>query len=56
MVFIMPAMVILLTFLIYKDKTDTYQAILCVTLALGFNGVITDIIKLIVGKKLKRLI
>ncbi|XP_029045941.1 phospholipid phosphatase 5 isoform X2 [Osmia bicornis bicornis] len=50
LVFIMPAMVILLTFLVYKDKTDSYQAILCITLALGFNGVITDIIKLIVGR------
>ncbi|XP_012153360.1 phospholipid phosphatase 5 isoform X1 [Megachile rotundata] len=50
LVFIIPSMVILFTFLIYKDRTDTYQAILCVTLALGFNGVITDIIKLIVGR------
>lgn len=50
LVFIMPVVVIFFTFLIYKDKTDLYQAILSVTLALGFNGVITDIIKLIVGR------
>lgn len=49
----MPAIVIFLAFLVYKDRTDLYQAVLSLTLALGFNGVITDIIKLIVGKNLK---
>ncbi|KAF3424384.1 hypothetical protein E2986_02218 [Frieseomelitta varia] len=49
-VFIMPVVVIFCVFLFYKDKTDIYQAILSVTLALGFNGVITDIIKLVVGR------
>lgn len=52
----MPVIVIFCVFLVYKDKTDIYQAILAVTLALGFNGVITDIIKLIVGKNCKILI
>lgn len=51
----MPVIVIFCVFLVYKDKTDIYQAILAVTLALGFNGVITDIIKLIVGKNFKIL-
>lgn len=46
----MPTIVILLAFLVYKDKTDSYQAVLSVTLALGFNGAVTDILKLIVGK------
>ncbi|XP_006617133.1 phospholipid phosphatase 5 isoform X1 [Apis dorsata] len=50
LVFIMPVIVIFCVFLVYKDKTDIYQAVLAVTLALGFNGVITDIIKLIVGR------
>lgn len=52
----MPVIVIFCVFLVYKDKTDIYQAVLAVTLALGFNGVITDIIKLIVGKNCKILI
>ena len=51
----MPVLVIFCVFLFYKDKTDIYQAILSVTLALGFNGVITDIIKLVVGKSYKAL-
>lgn len=53
LVFIMPVVVIVCVFLVYKDKTDTYQAVLSVTLTLGLNGVITDIIKLIVGEQLK---
>ena len=50
LVFVMPTIVIFLAFLVYKDKTDSYQAVLSVTLALGFNGAITDILKLIVGR------
>lgn len=50
LVFIMPVIVIIFTFLVCKDKADLHQAMLSVTLALGFNGVITDIIKLIVGR------
>ncbi|XP_053977688.1 phospholipid phosphatase 5 isoform X1 [Hylaeus anthracinus] len=50
LVFLMPAIVIFLAFLVYKNRTDFYQAVLSVTLALGFNGVITDVIKLIVGR------
>lgn len=33
----------------HKDKVDLQQSVLSVTLALGFNGLITDILKLIVG-------
>lgn len=33
-----------------KDRTDFCQANLSVTLALGLNGVVTDLIKLIVGE------
>lgn len=44
-------------FLSYKDKIDCYQATLSVTLALGLNGILTNIIKIIVGKdKLIRLL
>lgn len=50
LVFLAPLLVILFSFIINKDKVDFAQAILCVTLALGFNGLITDIIKLIVGR------
>lgn len=50
LVFIMPAVVICLTFLTNRDKVDFCQALLAVTLALGFNGTITDIIKLVVGR------
>ncbi|XP_035729439.1 phospholipid phosphatase 5-like [Vespa mandarinia] len=50
LVFLMPVVVILFSFIINKDKIDFSQALLCVTLALGFNGLITDIIKLIVGR------
>ncbi|XP_043270300.1 phospholipid phosphatase 5 [Venturia canescens] len=50
LVFITPAVVIFITFLINKDRTDFCQANLSVSLALGLNGVLTDIIKLIVGR------
>ncbi|XP_066598633.1 phospholipid phosphatase 5-like [Prorops nasuta] len=49
-VFLMPVLIIVIIFAVYKDKKDLYQAILCITLALGFNGLITDIIKLVVGR------
>lgn len=45
----MPIIVICFFFIIHKDKVDLQQSILSVTLALGLNGLITDILKLIVG-------
>lgn len=45
----MPVAVIFFFFVIHKDKLDLQQSVLSVTLALGFNGLITDILKLIVG-------
>ncbi|KAK2584395.1 hypothetical protein KPH14_006778 [Odynerus spinipes] len=50
LVFLTPLIVILFSFIINKDRVDLSQALLCVTLALGFNGLVTDIIKLIVGR------
>ncbi|CAD6209811.1 GSCOCG00010824001-RA-CDS [Cotesia congregata] len=49
-VFIVPMVVISVSFLIHRDKIDFAQALLAVTLALGLNGVLTNIIKIIVGK------
>lgn len=48
--FLIPPFVILLVNLIRRYKTDMEQAILGVTLALALNGVITNIIKLTVGR------
>lgn len=45
----MPIAVICFFFLMYRNKADLQQSILSVTLALGFNGLITDILKLVVG-------
>lgn len=53
LVFLMPIVVIAMTFMVYKEKSDVGQAVLSVTLALGLNGVITNSIKNIVGKKTK---
>ncbi|XP_015113363.1 phospholipid phosphatase 5 isoform X1 [Diachasma alloeum] len=50
LVFITPFVVITLSFLRSGDKVDLHQGSLAVSLALGFNGVITDMIKLIVGR------
>ncbi|KAH0557973.1 phospholipid phosphatase 5 isoform X1 [Cotesia glomerata] len=49
-VFIVPMVVISVSFLIHRDKIDFAQALLAVTLALGLNGVLTNIIKIIVGR------
>lgn len=50
----MPIVVVCFFFMIYKDKIDLQQSVLSVTLALGFNGLITDILKLIVGMVLSK--
>lgn len=49
LVIITPIVVITLTFLSNKDKIDFGQATLAVTLALNLNGILTNIIKIIVG-------
>lgn len=49
LVFLVPTSVMLLYFLIKRDKTELCQGLLSLSLALGLNGVITDIIKIIVG-------
>jgi len=49
LVFMMPIVVICFFFIMHKDKVDLQQSVMSVTLALGFNGFITDILKLIVG-------
>lgn len=51
----MPIAVICFFFILHKDKVDLQQAILSVTLALGFNGLITDILKLIVGMSFAKI-
>lgn len=53
-VFLLPVFVILVIFSINKDKIDLYEALMSVTLALGLNGVVTDTIKLIVGKNIRQ--
>ncbi|XP_012281604.1 phospholipid phosphatase 5 [Orussus abietinus] len=50
LVFIFPTIAICLAFLINKDKFDACQSVFAVTLALGLNGVLTDVLKLIVGR------
>lgn len=51
----MPIVVICFFFIMHRDKVDLQQSVLSVTLALGFNGLITDILKLIVGMLLQNL-
>lgn len=56
-VVILPAVAILVVYLFRRDIIDLVQASLSITLALGLNGLITDIIKLSVGQhKLRYLI
>lgn len=49
-VFVIPLLVIILNFIINRDRNDVSQSIFGFTLAIGLNGVITDTIKLIVGR------
>ncbi|KAG7175218.1 Phospholipid phosphatase 4-like [Homarus americanus] len=51
LVFIVPTSVMLLYFLVKRDRTELCQGLFALSLALGLNGVITNIIKLIVGMK-----
>lgn len=50
LVFVTPTVVILLVFLMQKDKIDVSQATLGCSLGLSLNGVFTNIMKLIVGR------
>lgn len=50
LVFVVPTFIMLVYFLFKRDKTELGQGLLSFSLALGLNGVITDIIKLFVGK------
>ncbi|KAK4294255.1 hypothetical protein Pmani_016895 [Petrolisthes manimaculis] len=50
LVFLVPTSVMVIYFLIKRDKTELCQSLLSLSLALGLNGVITDIIKIIVGR------
>ncbi|XP_046385281.1 phospholipid phosphatase 4 [Ischnura elegans] len=50
LVFLTPTIVILIVFLVQKDKTDVCQAILALSLALAMNGVLTNTVKIIVGR------
>lgn len=49
-VFIVPLLVITLNFIINRERNDVSQSIFGFTLTIGLNGVITDTIKLIVGR------
>ncbi|PFX32586.1 Phosphatidate phosphatase PPAPDC1A [Stylophora pistillata] len=47
---VLPAALILLLGGLRKDKIDGIQAILALTLTLGLNGVVTNIVKVLVGR------
>ena len=48
-----PLIVIFMVYFFRREVTDVTQALLSLTLALGINGIVTDIIKLTVGKESK---
>lgn len=50
LVFLVPTSVLLLYYLVKRDRTELAQGLLAFSLALGLNGVVTDIIKLFVGR------
>lgn len=50
LIVVIPVIIIFINYLMTKDRPDVIQAILGLTLTLGMNGVITDIIKLTVGR------
>lgn len=47
---IVPFFIIFITNLVNKNKVDGLQAFLAISLAFGINGVVTNIIKLVVGR------
>ncbi|XP_063847802.1 phospholipid phosphatase 5-like isoform X2 [Scylla paramamosain] len=48
LVFLVPTSIMLLYYLVKRDRTELTQGLLAFSLALGLNGVVTDIIKLFV--------
>ncbi|KAL7291330.1 hypothetical protein TKK_0014931 [Trichogramma kaykai] len=49
-IILVPLIVISLVFYIQKEKNDFSQAVYSYTLSLGFTGVVTNILKIIVGR------
>lgn len=49
-IFTVPVVVILCFTILRKDRIDFHQALLTITLALAINGVVTNCIKLLVGR------
>lgn len=54
-ILIVPLSIILLIMLLQKEKGDFSQAVLSFTLSLGFTGVLTNVLKIIVGKSMLTL-
>lgn len=52
LVFGIPCSVFLIHFLVTKNKLEFIQANLAITLALGLNGIFTNVLKLCVGKEI----
>jgi diacylglycerol diphosphate phosphatase / phosphatidate phosphatase len=50
LIFLTPALVIFLVFILRRDKDDACKGLLSLTLALFLTGVITNIVKIIVGE------
>lgn len=50
MILIIPLSIFVLNFFATRDRNDVSQASLALTLGLGLNGVLTDVIKILVGR------
>lgn len=51
LVFGIPCSIFLVYFVVTKNKLEFIQANLAITLALGLNGIVTNVLKLCVGKE-----
>lgn len=49
-VLITPSAAIFANYFAHKNRTDVIQAFLTLTLSIGLNGAITNVVKVIVGK------
>lgn len=49
LVLTVPAGIFLVYFMFTRDKSELYHSIMAWSLALGLNGVFTDVLKLLVG-------